>query len=400
MWGSSGMGDLLESFPESVRVRTKHPENSCGAAEMSDVRGVTNGIRASSLTQYGVCGATEMSDVRGVTVDGLGDVVLVWGGEDEEVGDRALEIHALESEGLDCVFKSLVGIHAQLFYVLPHEIVTIWYKAPEVLLDSTHYSTAITIWSVFGEGGEGEFVEGGWVRRRYLVRAGRVGLSEGGVGSSLLSFFFGLDKTCKTWLLLSVVLRSLPCSEPLLLRLESPTPKGGGYLQRHSDAQVNGCRAEGMNVTGVLGSALVLGSAGVPNRRECSWGPRLGKGAELREGVLGVLGSTGVPGRGGVSRVPRLGKGCQSEVGGRHEVLGSAGSSSRDGVSRQGYRAEIGVSRQGYEVLDSTGVPRRDGVSRVSRRAGGEIPGRRAEVVPGRGRGADGQLGRGRRAEE
>ncbi|KAL2321934.1 hypothetical protein Fmac_026313 [Flemingia macrophylla] len=40
------MGDLLGSFPESVRVRTKHAEKSCGAARMSDMRGVTNGIRA------------------------------------------------------------------------------------------------------------------------------------------------------------------------------------------------------------------------------------------------------------------------------------------------------------------------------------------------------------------
>ncbi|KAL2326420.1 hypothetical protein Fmac_025478 [Flemingia macrophylla] len=30
MWGSSGMSDLLESFPESVRVRTKQAEKSCG----------------------------------------------------------------------------------------------------------------------------------------------------------------------------------------------------------------------------------------------------------------------------------------------------------------------------------------------------------------------------------
>jgi cyclin-dependent kinase len=29
-----------------------------------------------------------------------------------------------------------------------HEIVTLWYRAPEVLLGSTHYSTAVDIWSV------------------------------------------------------------------------------------------------------------------------------------------------------------------------------------------------------------------------------------------------------------
>ncbi|CAN0880062.1 Cyclin-dependent kinase B1-2 [Linum grandiflorum] len=35
-----------------------------------------------------------------------------------------------------------------------HEIVTLWYRAPEVLLGSTHYSTAVDMWSVgciFGE---------------------------------------------------------------------------------------------------------------------------------------------------------------------------------------------------------------------------------------------------------
>ncbi|KAL5222292.1 hypothetical protein ABZP36_027005 [Zizania latifolia] len=29
-----------------------------------------------------------------------------------------------------------------------HEIVTLWYRAPEVLLGSTHYSTGVDIWSV------------------------------------------------------------------------------------------------------------------------------------------------------------------------------------------------------------------------------------------------------------
>lgn len=29
-----------------------------------------------------------------------------------------------------------------------HEIVTLWYRAPEVLLGSTHYSTAVDMWSV------------------------------------------------------------------------------------------------------------------------------------------------------------------------------------------------------------------------------------------------------------
>ncbi|KAL2325319.1 hypothetical protein Fmac_024377 [Flemingia macrophylla] len=38
MWGSSGMGDLLGSFPESVRVRTKHAEKSCeDAAQVARV---------------------------------------------------------------------------------------------------------------------------------------------------------------------------------------------------------------------------------------------------------------------------------------------------------------------------------------------------------------------------
>ncbi|KAJ1439919.1 Serine/threonine-protein kinase, active site [Sesbania bispinosa] len=35
-----------------------------------------------------------------------------------------------------------------------HEIITLWYRAPEVLLDSTHYSTGVDMWSVgciFGE---------------------------------------------------------------------------------------------------------------------------------------------------------------------------------------------------------------------------------------------------------
>ncbi|XP_028111261.1 cyclin-dependent kinase B1-1-like [Camellia sinensis] len=29
-----------------------------------------------------------------------------------------------------------------------HEVVTLWYRAPEVLLGSTHYSTAVDMWSV------------------------------------------------------------------------------------------------------------------------------------------------------------------------------------------------------------------------------------------------------------
>jgi cyclin-dependent kinase len=29
-----------------------------------------------------------------------------------------------------------------------HEIVTLWYRAPEVLLGATHYSTPVDIWSV------------------------------------------------------------------------------------------------------------------------------------------------------------------------------------------------------------------------------------------------------------
>ncbi|XP_031127463.1 cell division control protein 2 homolog D-like [Ipomoea triloba] len=29
-----------------------------------------------------------------------------------------------------------------------HEILTLWYRAPEVLLGATHYSTAVDMWSV------------------------------------------------------------------------------------------------------------------------------------------------------------------------------------------------------------------------------------------------------------
>lgn len=29
-----------------------------------------------------------------------------------------------------------------------HEVVTLWYRAPEILLGSKHYSTAVDIWSV------------------------------------------------------------------------------------------------------------------------------------------------------------------------------------------------------------------------------------------------------------
>ncbi|CAB4307767.1 unnamed protein product [Prunus armeniaca] len=29
-----------------------------------------------------------------------------------------------------------------------HEIITLWYRAPEVLLGSTHYSTDVDMWSV------------------------------------------------------------------------------------------------------------------------------------------------------------------------------------------------------------------------------------------------------------
>jgi len=29
-----------------------------------------------------------------------------------------------------------------------HEIVTLWYRAPEVLLGATHYSTGVDMWSV------------------------------------------------------------------------------------------------------------------------------------------------------------------------------------------------------------------------------------------------------------
>lgn len=29
-----------------------------------------------------------------------------------------------------------------------HEIVTLWYRAPEILLGQTHYSTAVDMWSV------------------------------------------------------------------------------------------------------------------------------------------------------------------------------------------------------------------------------------------------------------
>lgn len=29
-----------------------------------------------------------------------------------------------------------------------HEVVTLWYRAPEILLGSRHYSTAVDIWSI------------------------------------------------------------------------------------------------------------------------------------------------------------------------------------------------------------------------------------------------------------
>ncbi|KAL2341280.1 hypothetical protein Fmac_009220 [Flemingia macrophylla] len=147
------------------------------------------------------------------------------------------------------------------------------------------------------------------------------------------------------------VLRSLPRFESLLLRLEPPTPMGGGtckdtltlksayvgsrevgygtkrliLVQRVTPAR-HGCRAEGRSVTRVLGSALILGSVGVPNRGGVPGGPRLGRCAEPRWSAKGSS-------------------------------------------ARRGCRAEE------------------------------EITGRRTVVVPGRGRRANGQLGRGRRAE-
>ena len=33
----------------------------------------------------------------------------------------------------------------------PGQVVTLWYRAPEVLLGSRHYSTAIDMWSVGSE---------------------------------------------------------------------------------------------------------------------------------------------------------------------------------------------------------------------------------------------------------
>ncbi|KAL2331747.1 hypothetical protein Fmac_019328 [Flemingia macrophylla] len=189
-----------------------------------------------------------------------------------------------------------------------------------------------------------------------------------------------------------------------LLRTTSPSSRttysdGWGYLQRHSDAQVSICRVErgrqgDKNVPfasdvrriystrvgptrpyfgatrvvvsagvssrreerdGVLGSALILGSAGVPTEGGVPGGPRLGRGVEPREGVPGVLGTAGVanPGKGNVMR-----------------------------------KAEVVPGRGRF--LSSAEVPSRDE---------GEITSRRAEVVPNRGRRADGQLGRGRRAD-
>ncbi|KAL2333218.1 hypothetical protein Fmac_014431 [Flemingia macrophylla] len=94
----------------------------------------------------------------------------------------------------------------------------------------------------------------------------------------------------------SAALRFLPRFESLLLRLEPSTPTSEGtckalrrssqrliLVQRVSPAR-QGCRAEGMSVTGVLGSALVLGSAGMPSR----WRVYLGS-SSVRQGRDGVV---------------------------------------------------------------------------------------------------------------
>lgn len=38
--------------------------------------------------------------------------------------------------------------YSQLYNQYTHEVVTLWYRAPEILLGSTHYSTGIDIWSL------------------------------------------------------------------------------------------------------------------------------------------------------------------------------------------------------------------------------------------------------------
>jgi serine/threonine protein kinase len=41
-----------------------------------------------------------------------------------------------------------VPVTCCLFFVRSSQIVTLWYRAPEVLLGSTHYSTPVDMWSV------------------------------------------------------------------------------------------------------------------------------------------------------------------------------------------------------------------------------------------------------------
>ncbi|KAL2321847.1 hypothetical protein Fmac_026226 [Flemingia macrophylla] len=100
--------------------------------------------------------------------------------------------HPTFSSPLSPVARFKPPSHTSFFSLLPQYLT--------LILLLLHPSSLEPRWrvgssEVFGEGGEGEFVEGGWVRWRSLVRARRVGLSKGGVVSSLLSFFFGLDKT-------------------------------------------------------------------------------------------------------------------------------------------------------------------------------------------------------------
>lgn len=51
-----------------------------------------------------------------------------------------------------------------------HEIVTLWYRAPEVLLGSTHYSTAVDMWSVGCIFGNSDFHLPTLIHSFYLVR--------------------------------------------------------------------------------------------------------------------------------------------------------------------------------------------------------------------------------------
>jgi serine/threonine protein kinase len=61
---------------------------------------------------------------------------------------------------------------------LTHEVVTLWYRPPEVLLGTTHYTTAIDMWGVgciFAEMAEmNTLLPGGNELHQLLVRVGRM----------------------------------------------------------------------------------------------------------------------------------------------------------------------------------------------------------------------------------